>query len=173
MNKDDPNVMDSRGKIEEDTEKLLKDDPEGKNQEDNKKKLKGDLKGKTEEDTKAMLKDEPKEGSSFVKRKPPKELLKGGLRDRSLFSWLRILGGILTLRFSFLIATFTLIPCSVVTALWWTFIIGFLTSCFALMWVSSSPLDLAISHYHCQKCFVISGIRSSMALRRTAGRPTL
>ena len=92
MNKDDPNVKDSKGKIEEDTEKLLKDDPEGKNEEDTKKKLKGDLKGKIEEDTKKMLKDEPKEGSSFVKRKPPKELLKGGLRDRSLFSWLRILG---------------------------------------------------------------------------------
>ena len=173
MNKDDPNVKDSKGKIEEDTEKLLKDDPERKNEEDTKEKLKGDHKGKIEEDSKKMLKDEPKEGSSFVKRKPPKELMKGGLRDRSLFSWLRILGWILTLRFSFLIATFTLIPCSVVTALWWAFIIGFLTSCFALMWVSSSSLDLAISHCHCQKCFVISGMRSSMALRRTAGRPTL
>ena len=173
MNKDDPNVKDSKEKIEEDTEKLLKDDPEGKNEEDTKKKLKGDLKEKTEEDIKKMSKDDPKEVSSFVKRKPPKELLKGGLRDRSLFSWLRILGWILTLRFSFLIATFTLIPCSVVTALWWTFIIGFLTSCFALMWVSSSSLDLAISHCHCQKCFVISGIRSSMALRRTAVCRTL
>ena len=170
MNKDDPNAKDSKGKIEEDTEKLLKDDPEGNNEEDNKKKLKGDLKGKIEEDSKKMLKDEPKEGSSFVKRKPPKELLKGGLRDRSLFSWLRILGWILTLRFSFLIAA--LIPYSVVTALWWAFIIGFLTSCFALMWVSSSSLNIAISHCH-QKCFVISGMRSSMALRRTAGRPTL
>ena len=96
MNKDDPNAKDSKGKIEEDTEKLLKDDPEGNNKEDTKEKLKGDLKGKIEEDTKKMLKDEPKEGSSFVKRKPPKELLKGGLRDRSLFSWLRILGWILT-----------------------------------------------------------------------------
>jgi len=113
MKKDDPNVKDSKGKIEEDTEKLLKDDPERKNEEDTKEKLKGDLKGKIEEDSKKMLKDEPKEGSSFVKRKPPKELLKGGLRDRSLFSWLRIL---------------------VVTALWWAFIIGFLTSCFALMY---------------------------------------
>ena len=175
MNKDDPNAKDSKGKIEEDTEKLLKDDPERKNEEDTKKKPKGDLKGKIEEDSKKMLKDEPKEGSSFVKRKPPKELLKGGLRDRSLFSWLRILGWILPLRISFLIATFTFNLCSysVVTALWWAFIIGFLTSCFALMWVFSSSLDLAISHCHCQKCFVISGMRSSMALRRTAGCPTL
>ena len=94
MNKDDPNVKDGKGKIEEDTEKLLKDDPERKNEEDTKEKLKGDHKGKIEEDSKKMLKDEPKEGSSFVKRKPPKELLKGGLRDRSLFSWLRILGWI-------------------------------------------------------------------------------
>ena len=172
MNKDDPNAKDSKGKIEEDTEKLLKDDPEGKNEEDTKKKLKGDLKGKMEEDIKKMPKDDPKEVSSFVKRKPPKELMKGGLRDRSLLSWLRILGWILPLRFSFLIAAFIFILCSVVTALWWAFIFGFLTSCFVLMWVSSSSLSLTISHCY-QKCFVISGMRSSMALRRTAGRPTL
>ena len=141
MNKDDPNVKDSKGKIEEDTEKLLKDDPEGKNEEDTKKKLKGDLKEKTEEDIKKTSKEDPKEVSSFVKRKPPKELLKGGLRDRSLFSWLRILGWILPLRYSFLIATFIFILCSVVIALWWAFIFGFLTSCFVLMWVSFIPLE--------------------------------
>ena len=150
MSKDDPNVMDSNGKIEEDTEKLLKDDPEGKNEENTKKKLKGDLKEKTEEDIKKMSKEDPKEVSSFVKRKPPKELMKGGLRDRSLLSWLRILGWILLLRFSLLIATFTfnLCSCSVVTALWWAFIFGFLTSCFVLMWVSLPPLSLTISHCH-------------------------
>ena len=173
MKKDDPNVKDSKGKIEEDTEKLLKDDPEGKNEKDTKKKLKGDLKEKTEEDIKKMSKDDPKEVSSFVKRKPPKELMKGGLRDRSLFSWLRILGWILPLRFSLLIATFTFILCSVVTALWWAFIFGFLTSCFVLMWVSFIPLEPHHLPLPCKKCFVISGMRSSMALRRTAGCPTL
>ena len=56
---------------------MLKDESEGKNEEDTKKKLKGDLKEKTEEDIKKMSKDDPKEVSSFVKRKPPKELMKG------------------------------------------------------------------------------------------------
>ena len=63
MHKDDPNVMDSNGKIEEDTEKLLKDDPEGKNEEDTKKKMKGDLKEKTEEDIKKMPKGDPRNPS--------------------------------------------------------------------------------------------------------------
>ena len=36
-------------------------------------------------------------GSLKMKRKPPKELMKGGIRDRSLFSWIRILGWFLPL----------------------------------------------------------------------------
>ena len=157
------------------TEKLLKDDPEEKNKEDTKRKLKGDLKEKIVEDIKKMPEEDPKEVSSFVKRKPPKELMKGGLRDRSLFSWLRILGWILLLRFSLLIATFTFNLCSysVVTALWWAFIFGFLTSCFVLMWVSFIPLEPHHLPLPSKKCFDISGMQSSMALKRTTGCPTL
>ena len=54
----------------------------------------GDGKG-MEEDLKEMDKKKPKEeemGSLKVKRKPPKELMKGGIRDRPLLSWIRILG---------------------------------------------------------------------------------
>ena len=43
------------------------------------------------EDLKEMNKKE-EEASVKMKRKPPKELMKGGIRDRSLFSWIRILG---------------------------------------------------------------------------------
>ena len=43
------------------------------------------------EDLKEMNKKE-EEASLKMKRKPPKELMKGGIRDRSLFSWIRILG---------------------------------------------------------------------------------
>ena len=53
----------------------------------------GDGKG-MEEDLKEMDKKKPKEeemGSLKVKRKPPKELMKGGIRDRPLLSWIRIL----------------------------------------------------------------------------------
>ena len=54
----------------------------------------GDGKG-MEEDLKEMDKKKLKEeetGSLKMKRKPPKELMKGGIRDRPLFSWIRILG---------------------------------------------------------------------------------
>ena len=54
----------------------------------------GDGKG-MEEDPKEMDKKKLKEeetGSLKMKRKPPKELMKGGIRDRPLFSWIRILG---------------------------------------------------------------------------------
>jgi len=75
----------------------------------------GDGKG-MEEDLKEMDKKKPKEeemGSLKVKRKPPKELMKGGIRDRPLLSWIRIL---------------------VVTAIWWACIFGFLVGCFSLMY---------------------------------------
>ena len=54
----------------------------------------GDGKG-MEEDLKEMDKKKLKEeetGSLKMQRKPPKELMKGGIRDRPLFSWIRILG---------------------------------------------------------------------------------
>ena len=42
---------------------------------------------------KKKVKEEEEETSSLkMKRKPPKELMKGGIRDRSLVSWIRILG---------------------------------------------------------------------------------
>merc|ERR1712016_547634 len=55
--------------------------------------------------------------SMKIKRKPPQEMMKGGIRDRPLASWIRILGWFLSSQNSF---TF----CSVVAALWWTFIIA-------------------------------------------------
>ena len=54
----------------------------------------GDGKG-MEEDPKEMDKKKPEEeetSSLKMQRKPPKELMKGGIRDRPLFSWIRILG---------------------------------------------------------------------------------
>jgi len=83
MNKDKPNVGDGKG-MEEDPKEM------------DKKKLK-------EEET----------GSLKMQRKPPKELMKGGIRDRPLFSWIRIL---------------------VVAAIWWVLIVGFLVGCFSLMY---------------------------------------
>ena len=50
----------------------------------------GDGKG-MEEDLKKKLKEE-ETGSLKMQRKPPKELMKGGIRDRPLLSWIRILG---------------------------------------------------------------------------------
>ena len=64
-----------------------------------------------------------------IKRKPPQEMMKGGIRDRPLASWIRILGWFLSSQNSF---TF----CSVVAALWWTFIIAFMAGCYALMSVA-------------------------------------
>ena len=64
MNKDDLNVGDGKG-MEED--------------------LKKDM-----DKTKKAEKSEV--GSLNMKRKPPKELMKGGIRDRPLGSWIRILG---------------------------------------------------------------------------------
>jgi len=69
--------------------------------------------GKRMEEPKEKEKEKEEEASLKMKRKPPKELMKGGIRDRSLFSWIRIL---------------------VVAAIWWAFIIGFLAGCFALMY---------------------------------------
>lgn len=54
-----------------------------------------------------------KDKSMEIRRKPPSQQLKGGLRDRSLFSWVRILA---------------------VTALWWAFVLGFICACFFLMY---------------------------------------
>ena len=51
------------------------------------------------EDPKKMNKKEEEEGSLNMKRKPPKELMKGGIRDRPLFSWIRILGCFLCFQF--------------------------------------------------------------------------
>jgi len=70
-----------------------------------------DLKKRDKKELKDGLKEE--EVSLKMKRKPPKEMMKGGIRDRSLVSWIRIL---------------------VVAAVWWAFIIGFLAGCFALMY---------------------------------------
>lgn len=41
---------------------------------------------------KKKVKEEEETSSLKMKRKPPKELMKGGIRDRSLVSWIRILG---------------------------------------------------------------------------------
>ena len=65
--------------------------------------------------------------SMKIKRKPPQEMMKGGIRDRPLASWIRILGWFLSSQNSF---TFY---CSVVAVLWWTFIIAFMAGCYALM----------------------------------------
>jgi len=62
---------------------------------------------------KKKAKEEEETSSLKMKRKPPKELMKGGIRDRSLVSWIRIL---------------------VVAAIWWALIIGFLAGCFYLMY---------------------------------------
>ena len=48
--------------------------------------------GKRMEEPKERDKEKEEEASLKMKRKPPKELMKGGIRDRSLFSWIRILG---------------------------------------------------------------------------------
>ena len=85
------------------------------------------------EDLNKMNKKE-EEASLKMKRKPPKELMKGGIRDRSLFSWIRILGCFFSFTF-FLILHYPAMPCSVAAAIWWAFIIGFLAGCFALMCV--------------------------------------
>ena len=65
MNNDDLNVGDGRGREE-------------------------DLKKREKEEVKDGSKEE--EASLKMKRKPPKEMMKGGIRDRSLVSWIRILG---------------------------------------------------------------------------------
>ena len=49
------------------------------------------------EEPKERDKEKEEEASLKMKRKPPKELMKGGIRDRSLFSWIRILGWFLPL----------------------------------------------------------------------------
>ena len=75
-----------------------------------------------------------------IKKKPLRvlEMMKGGIRDRPLASWIRILGWFLSSQNSF---TF----CSVVAALWWTFIIAFMAGCYALMSVDLSlSLDLGM-----------------------------
>ena len=48
--------------------------------------------GKIERSAKKKVKEEEETSSLKMKRKPPKELMKGGIRDRSLVSWIRILG---------------------------------------------------------------------------------
>ena len=70
-----------------------------------------------------------KDKSMEIRRKPPSQQLKGGLRDRSLFSWVRILG---ELHFSFLKKPYA--ASSAVTALWWAFVLGFICACFFLMY---------------------------------------
>ena len=64
MNKDEVNVGDGKG-MEEDLKKEM------------------DMKKKVEKS---------EVGSLNMKRKPPKELMKGGIRDRPAGSWIRILG---------------------------------------------------------------------------------
>ena len=115
----------------------------------------GDGKG-MEEDLKEMDKKKPKEeemGSLKVKRKPPKELMKGGIRDRPLLSWIRILGWFFFQVFfpfqsmlNFYLCPLSLFHAhrSVVTAIWWACIIGFLVGCFSLMWVSISLICLTM-----------------------------
>ena len=86
----------------------------------------GDGKG-IEEDLKEM--DKKKEegvGSLKMKRKPPKELMKGGIRDRPLFSWIRILGLFSSFKFfSFNSCSLSLFqvpidsPLSLFHAQWW------------------------------------------------------
>ena len=111
MNKDNQNVVDGKG-MEEDLKEM------------DKKKLK-------EEET----------GSLKMQRKPPKELMKGGIRDRPLFSWIRILGWFFPLSSSNWFSSFTL-SYSVVAAIWWVLIVGFLAGCFSLMCVSISMICL-------------------------------
>ena len=83
----------------------------------------GDGKG-MEEDLKEMDKKKPKEeemGSLKVKRKPPKELMKGGIRDRPLLSWIRILGWFFFFQVFFLFQSmlnFYLCPLSLFHAQW-------------------------------------------------------
>ena len=114
----------------------------------------GDGKG-MEEDPKEMDKKKLKEeetGSLKMKRKPPKELMKGGIRDRPLFSWIRILGWFFKSSLSThaqfsSFSSFTL-SCSVVAAIWWVLIVGFLVGCFSLMCVSITLICLTMLFMH-------------------------
>ena len=96
-----------------------------------------------------------------IKRKPPQEMMKGGIRDRPLASWIRILGWFLSSQ------NFFTFYCSVVAVLWWTFIIAFMAGCYALM-----SVDLCLYLDLGMKC-PQSGTWSSTVLRRTRRRPTL
>ena len=76
-----------------------------------------------------------------IKKKPLRvlEMMKGGIRDRPLASWIRILGWFLSSQ------NFFTFCCSVVAVLWWTFIIAFMAGCYALMSVDLSlSLDLGM-----------------------------
>ena len=85
-------------------------------------------------------KEREKEASLKMKRKPPKEMMKGGIRDRPLFSWIRILGWFFLFQLLIDSSLLLLTPYSVVAAIWWAFIIGFLVCCFAIMCVSISMI---------------------------------
>ena len=96
----------------------------------------GDGKG-MEEDLKEMDKKKPKEeetSSLKMQRKPPKELMKGGIRDRPLFSWIRILGWFF--KSSLQMLSFHLSPLSLFHAQWWLPSGG----CLSLAsWLAASP----------------------------------
>ena len=129
-----------------------------------------DLKKRDKKELKDGLKEE--EVSLKMKRKPPKEMMKGGIRDRSLVSWIRILGWFFLFQVCIDSSLFLfLTTCSVVAAVWWAFIIGFLAGCFALMCVFIS-LNCLMWPFLKLKC-LHSGTQSSTALRRAARRPTL
>ena len=79
----------------------------------------GDGKG-MEEDLKKKLKEE-ETGSLKMQRKPPKELMKGGIRDRPLLSWIRILGWVFFFQVFFhfqSMLNFYLCPLSLFHAQW-------------------------------------------------------
>ena len=72
-----------------------------------------DLKKRDKKELKDGLKEE--EVSLKMKRKPPKEMMKGGIRDRSLVSWIRILGWF----FLFQVCLIFLFFCFSRHAQWW------------------------------------------------------
>ena len=116
-------------------------------------------------------KKEEKEASLKMKRKPPKEMMKGGIRDRPLFSWIRILG------WFFLFFNLSLI-------LLYSFSLHLLSGGCHLVGVHHWLPGWLLRHHvrvnlhdHVLPDIKIeclqSGTRSSTALRRAARRPTL
>ena len=89
-----------------------------------------DLKKRDKKELKDGLKEE--EVSLKMKRKPPKEMMKGGIRDRSLVSWIRILGWF----FLFQVCLIFLFFCFSRHAQWWL-LSGGLSS--LASWQAASP----------------------------------